>query len=494
MIIPPLTIRLDGARLDARVLALRVAGQLSQPAQAEVTLDADASWAFGARLQIEVGDDELFDGEVTAVELVRGPGSERALLLRGYDKLHQLRKRQLPRVFTHVTIADLARELTADLGITVQCPDPGSSIERLVQHRQSDWELLSQTAARCGRYLVLDGDTLVIDGLRPRGAAVELKVGDSLWQCRVEANVDRAVREVSSIGWHPRLGEVTTGRAADRGFKPGGKLDPGAGGTRTLLDQSVDLQTEAAQAALDRSAARVVCLSGTARGDVALRPGRTVAVTGLDDAIDGAYPICSAVHTVTAEGYRTVFGTEPPAPAALPTGASVTLGKVTSVNDPDAKGRVQVSLLAYGDLDIGWLGVLCPGAGPGKGIVALPDPGDLVVIALPHENPAEGIVLGAIYGPETPKDTGVSGGSVQRWTLHSGGGQSIVIDDSEKSIKMANADGSSLELAPGTVRLLAHTDLVIEAPGHSMTIRAASVDFERALLPVPSLDVSAVLP
>jgi phage baseplate assembly protein gpV len=186
---------------------------------------------------------------------------------------------------------------------------------------------------------------------------------------------------------------------------------------------------------------------------------------------------------VSAEGYRTWFSTEPPAVAATPTGASVTLGRVVSVEDPRAVGRVQVSLPAYGEVDLGWLSVLCPGAGPGKGIVALPDVGDLVVVALPHENPAEGIVLGAIYGPASPTDSGVEGAAVKRWTLHSSAGQSIVIDDEHKLLRLSNADGSRLELAPDLVTLCAHTDMVIEAPGHHLTIRSAAVDFEHALLP-----------
>lgn len=486
MIIPPLGVRLDGVPVPGRVLSARVSHRISLPSQAELTLDTAAGWRFGARLQLDVAGEPLFDGEVGSVELVRGPGAETGWTVLAHDVLHRLRARQRPRVFTGVTLADLARELTADLGLTVRCPDPGPPLERVVQHRATDWELLSRAAARLGRYLVLDGDTLVVETLRPRGAAVALKFGDTLWQCRVEGHADRAVAEVATHGWHPSRGEFTSERAATPGYRPGPRTAvPGLGGGsgRTLIDQPADHQAEAAQAALDRSAARVLCVSGVARGDAALRPGRAVELAGLDETVDGVYPICSAVHTVDADGYRTVFGTEAPEGPAQPTGASVALGRVTEVGDPDGRGRVRVVLPGHGDADLGWVGVLCPGAGPGKGIVALPDPGDLVVLALPHENPAEAIVLGAVYGPLSPPDGGVRGGSVTRWTLHSGAGQSIVIDDADKSITLANADGSSLELAPGKVRLLARTDLVIEAPGHNLAIRAASVDFERALIP-----------
>ena len=482
MIIPEVTVRLNGRPVDARVLALRVAARISAPAQAEVTLAGQANgWPIGSRMDLAIDDEPLFDGEVTAVEVLRGPGSESAWVLRGYDLLHRLRKRQQPRVFENVTVADLARALVAGDGITVECDDPGSPIPRLVQHSQSDWELLSHHASRRGLYLVLDGETLYLSRLRPRGEPVELKLGDSLWQARIEANVDRSVSTVTAIGWHPEQAEVRLESATAPQADP--MLEVSVDATRTLVDQPLAHLAEAAQAALDLSAAGTVHIDGTARGDTRLRPGRALAPRGVDEAVTGTYPLCSTIHTVSAEGYQTWFSTKPPAATVTPTGASVTLGRVVSVADPRAAGRVQVCLPAYGEVDLGWLSVLCPGAGPGKGIVALPDTGDLVVVALPHENPAEGIVLGSLYGPASPPDSGVQGTAVKRWTLHSGAGQTIVIDDEQKLLRLSNADGSHLELAPDLVTLSARTDLVIEAPGHHLTIRAAAVDFEHALLP-----------
>ncbi|GAA2358917.1 hypothetical protein Cme02nite_35200 [Catellatospora methionotrophica] len=485
MIIPVVSVRLDGVTVPGRVLSVRVTQRIGLPAQAELTVDTAAGWPFGGRLSLEVDGEELFEGEVATVELVRGPGSETGWTVVAHDLLHRLRARQRPRVFTGVTLADLARELTAGLGLTVRCPDPGPPLERVLQHRATDWDLLARTAARLGRYPVLEGRTLTLEALRPRGAAVALKFGDTLWQCRIEGHADRAVGGVATFGWHPG-GEFTTGRVAAPAYRPGpADFLPGLAGDgdRALIDQPAGHQAEAAQAALDRAAARVLCVSGTAQGDPALRPGRAVEIAGVDDAVDGTYPVCTAVHTIDATGYRTAFGTEAPEGPALSGAAAVALGRVTEVDDPDGRGRVRVVLPGHGDLDLGWLPVLCPGAGPGKGIVALPDPDDLVVLALPHEDPAEAIVLGAVFGAQSPPDSGVSGGRVRRWSLHSPGGQQVIVDDTDKSIKLANADGSTLELAPGKVRLLARTDLVIEAPGHRMTIRAANVDFERSLVP-----------
>ena len=125
-----------------------------------------------------------------------------------------------------------------------------------------------------------------------------------------------------------------------------------------------------------------------------------------------------------------------------------------------------MALPAYGDLDAGWLAVLCPGAGRGKGIVALPDLGDTVLVALPGGEPASGMVLGSLFGAVEPHDAGIDGGAARRWTLRTAGGQSIVVDDAAHRCGWPPT-GSFLELAPGAVRLHAATDLVVSAPGRA---------------------------
>ncbi|WP_238434102.1 phage baseplate assembly protein V, partial [Micromonospora tarensis] len=162
---------------------------------------------------------------------------------------------------------------------------------------------------------------------------------------------------------------------------------------------------------------------GVAEGDPALRPGRRIDLGGVPDPVSGAYVLTEVVHTVDGNGHLTHFSTVPPRTAAPPTGGVVvTLGTVTDVADPDGLGRVRLTLPAYGDLDAGWLAVLCPGAGRGKGLVALPDPDDTVLVVLPGGEPAAGIVLGSLFGAVEPYDAGIDDGKARRWTMRTAGG------------------------------------------------------------------------
>jgi phage baseplate assembly protein gpV len=257
-------------------------------------------------------------------------------------------------------------------------------------------------------------------------------------------------------------------------------LDVGGSGEAFVVDQpgrSDDELSAIAQADLDSRTGRAVTISGVATGNAGLRAGGRVEVSGLAPPVQGTYVLCEVVHTVDAAGYLSSFSTEPPVVRPQPPGASVTLGRVTGVDDPDGCGRVQVSLPAHGDVDAGWLAVLCPGAGSGKGFVALPDVDDLVLVLLPHGVPMAGIVLGSLYGTVEPPDSGVVDGKVKRWSLHTAQGQSIVVDNAEKRIRLENDVGSYVELGQDLLRLHAATDLIVEAPGRAVTIRGKSVDF-----------------
>ncbi|MGN9917409.1 phage baseplate assembly protein V [Micromonospora palomenae] len=496
------TVLLDGVPLDGRRLrSVRIAGRLDQPTQCEIgyaagpgatALDLGPAPAVptGATLDVRLDDDRLFSGEVTCVEVEYAADGVALVRLRGYQPLHRLRKRQQLRVFESLTAADLARDLCAEVGLDVDAEEDGPRLERVLQHRHSDLDLLLEVAGRAGLHLADDEDRLRLVTLDGHSEPVTLTLGHTLHSLRIAANLDRAAGQSAALGWHPQRAEPISQRADAARTGRRIPLDPdpaavGADGVRTAVDQpgrSDDELAAIAQAGLDARVAALVTAEGVAEGDPALRPGRRVELAGVADPVAGVYVLTEVVHTIDANGHLTRFSTAPPpAPAPAPVaGAVVTLGTVTDVDDPDRLGRVRLTLPAYGDLDAGWLAVLCPGAGAGKGIVALPDPEDTVLVALPGGEPAAGIVLGSLFGAVEPYDAGIADGRSGRWSVRTGSGQTIVVDDAARSLKLATDAGSFLELTPELTTLHAATDLVLSAPGRAMVVRARSVDFLHA--------------
>ncbi|MER7335914.1 MULTISPECIES: contractile injection system protein, VgrG/Pvc8 family [unclassified Micromonospora] len=498
-----LAVLLDGVPLPdgaaRRLVSARVAARLDRPTQCEVALTTAPGAAAltppvrtGASLELRLDGhpDALFAGEVTCVEVEYAADGAALLRVRAYDALHRLRRRQRLRVFEAVTAADLARELCRDVGLTVHAEADGPRLERLSQHRHSDLELLREVTGRAGLHMVADGDRLRLLTLEGHGEPVGLELGRGLHSLRLSTNLDTAGGESSALGWHPQRAEpisqqVATARSGRRIAADPDPADVGADGVRTAVDQpgrGDDELAALAQARLDARVAALVTAEGVAEADPALRPGRRIALTGVPAAVAGTYVLTEVVHTVDAAGQLTRFSTAPPPapPAGPPAPAVVTLGRVTDVADPEGLGRARVELPAYGGLDAGWLAVLCPGAGPGKGLVALPDPEDSVLVVLPGGEPASGIVLGALFGAAGAYDAGIDDGRARRWSLRTAGGQSIVVDDVARSLRLGTEGGSWLELTPELTTLHAATDLVLSAPGRAMVVRARSVDFLHA--------------
>jgi phage protein D/phage baseplate assembly protein gpV len=499
--VPQILVQLDGspfATEDRESLEqVRIQQRLSLPALCELTfmnpkgaLAEAASPVVGLSLNValEGSPRPLFSGDVTAIEYHYQPSHELEVRIRAYDVLHRLRKQQPVRAHVEVKLADLARELAAEAGLTVESAGSGPLWRRLIQHRQSDLGLLTELAQRCGYYLTLREDVLHLITLEGIGEDVPLKLGETLLEARVEVNADSLCRSISTSAWDPWRVEShqarTTASRSGRDVKIRVSSSSFGDGERTLTNETAqdDTQAEAlAQAELDARVARLVTISGVAEGDARLQPGARVEIEGLALDLAGTYVLTAVTHTVDRDkGFVSEIASVPPPLPQKPTAASATLGIVTRINDPENLGRVQVALPAYNNVETDWMNVLATGAGSKKGLVALPDVGDQVLVLFFGEDPAAGIVLGGLYGTHVPPDWGIEGGAVRGYTFLTPGGQKVWLDDTRKRLHLENSDGSYIELAPEKVRLHSETDLEVEAPGHSVVFRGSTVDFQKA--------------
>jgi phage protein D/phage baseplate assembly protein gpV len=496
--LPQILVEVDGSQLEEAAInelaAVRVRHRLAAPAQCELTFHGPVETYLpraGNELRVAVAghDTRLFEGQVTAVEHVFGPDRDYSLVIRAYDALHRLRKRQRARALVQTTVAGLASELAHDLGLDSQAAESGPVWQNVVQHNETDLELLVVLAARCGLYPVIRDGVLHLLTLEGDGDSVELTVGEELLEACVELNGEQAARSVSAVGWDPLRAEAHQAEASSprSGRDIGAEVAPtdvGGTGEVALLGEYASDEAHVgalAQAELDARAAGEVTFWGVAEGDPRLRAGTPVELSGLRDELDGRYVVTDVTHTVDGtRGYLTELSTVPPAVRRRRTAAAAALGEVKSVDDPDGRGRVRVSFPAHGDVESDWLGVVVPGAGGDRGIVALPDVGDRVLVAFAHEDPATGVVVGGLYGAGGPPDPGVADAAVRRFSMRTSGGQHITLDDEHQTLRLEDVTGSSIELSPERVTVHAAVDLTIEAPGRSIVVRAKSVDFEQA--------------
>jgi phage protein D len=501
--LPNLIVDTDGLPLlPAEMNALqsvRVQQRLSQPTLCELVFTDPPGYPLslnrlspGAELRLTILGSlfiPLFVGEVTAVEYIYEPNHAKALRVRGYDLLHRLRKRQTVRAFENINLKELAERLVGDLGLRVGADEPGISRKRIIQHRQSDFELLVEEAERNGLYFSVRDNTLHFFSLEGTGNLLDfslLTLGENLLEAKFEINSDQVTNKVTVTGWNPfdvemhtaQVSEARSGRVALAGVA---EERVGANEGRVLSDTAA-FDTEQvralAQAELDRRKASELTFQGVANGSPRLRPGSTATVKGVALQVTGNYILSGATHIINHQwGYVTELSSVLPVAREKTNGALTTFGVVTQVGN---NGQVKVRLPTYNEVETEWMGVLVPGAGNGKGLIALPDVDDFVLVLLINSDPANGLVLGGLYGKSGTNDSGIENERVKRYTFVTAGGQRIRFDDVHKTIRIENSDESYLELSPDKVKLHARRDLDLEAPGQTVTIRGKKINFTQA--------------
>jgi phage baseplate assembly protein V len=373
---------------------------------------------------------------------------------------------------------DLAGQLASELGLSFQSAEHAPARALIVQHDQNDFDLLVDLARDAGLYLHLEAGELRLISLAGAGDAITLKMRHQIIEARASAGADSLRPWTGTQSWDPSRAVAANARAGlarqdAEELRDGGLTAfPDLGG-RTLFNRLAADASEAeslAQADLDRAVARAVLLEATVEGDVRLRPGRRVDIEGIGDLVDGRCVVTRALHRFDeARGYVVEISTEP----------AFTLGKVTDADDPDGLARVRVKLPVVGDLETGWMAVLLLGAGADKGVAILPEPDDDVLVLFPDGDPARGVVLGGLYGERiAPGRPGARAAGARAFTVRTPGGQALTLDSVEAMARLQTRAGGLMEFSAGGSHLRASGDLLIEAPGRKLTIRAASVAFE----------------
>lgn len=500
--LPEIVIERDGIPLPGEAtIALGevyVHQTLSQPSVCELAfrdppgpLVVEAALRPGAMIRVLVRGQRipLFKGQVTALEYRYEPSGGREVRVRAYDLLHRLRKNGAVRAHVQVTLDDLAREFAAPHGLRLQSHENAPLMQYAIQHRQNDLEFLQELAERNGLYFSVREDSLHVFSLAGiDGEALTLRLGESLLEADIEINADSVVGEVAASGWDTarieayseRVSSARTGRSVHAAVAAG---DVGGNSAWSLVDLGVEdaVQVEAlAQSELDHRVARAVVFSGTGQGDTRLRPGVSVEIADVERSVAGRYVLTTATHRINEDvGYITEVTSAPPPRRERPRGTIAAPAIVTQIDDPEGLGRVRVSLPSFENVNTDWINVVSVGAGAGKGLMIQPDVNDGVLVLLAHEDPAQAVVVGGLYGIGGMPDTGIVDGAVRRYTLLTPGNQRVTLDDNGQVIRLENSDGSFVEMSPQKVRVHAERDLEIEAPGKAIVIRGNTIDFER---------------
>jgi phage protein D len=326
--------------LDARILSLRVEQSTGDLAYCELryalagTLPGDLiadvsefSNQFGIEMTMPGGDQPIFSGRVTSLQMSYPADQPPFMTLILEDRLRELRMTRRTRVFNEVSDTDVI-ELTANqhgLPITLQISGDSPIREVTVQANETDLEFLRERARRIGAELWIEDATLVVRSRESWDTAspLVLSYGERLKHFTVLADLTDQRTALHVTGWD--VGEKSMiGSTAEAASNTTG-LNHGLSGS-ALLNQVMGSRqqrivhtnpltmTEAgviARARFEQTARRFVTGHGAAEGSPAIRVGRVLELKGLGKLFDGQYYCVKVRHLFDLqEGYRTEFAVE----------------------------------------------------------------------------------------------------------------------------------------------------------------------------------------
>jgi uncharacterized protein involved in type VI secretion and phage assembly len=172
---------------------------------------------------------------------------------------------------------------------------------------------------------------------------------------------------------------------------------------------------------------------------------------------------------------------------------------VSDNQDPDGQGRVKVRLPWApdgSDQFDSWARLATTMAGAGRGTWLVPDVDDEVLVGFGDGNPDHPYVVGALWnGKDDPPQSMDADNNVKAivsrrdiritfddtsgavtLTLSTPGGRKLTMTDSGSSLKVEDANGNSVELAPAGVTITAASKLSISAPTIQIDAGSATVN------------------
>jgi phage protein D len=284
---------------------------------------------FGRTIGVAVGPDatlrKVFEGAISAVELVLADAEPPMVVVLAEDALMELRMTRRSRTWTEVTDADLAAGIAREHGLQADIATSGPRYDVVQQFNQSDLTFLRDRARVLQAELWCTGRTLHLRDRSSRpGTQVELTRGSQLLAARFSADLSAQRSEVIVTGYDAALRAGVTERAA--GDVVTAEAGPGRSGSAVITStmgaaasirvRDVALNAEEARAwaraEMLRRGRRFVTVAGVTNGTPDLVVGSRLVLRAVGDPFEGdGYYVTSIRHRFDlVRGLRTEFTAE----------------------------------------------------------------------------------------------------------------------------------------------------------------------------------------
>lgn len=428
-----------GAAATGRVVAFRLDEELSiipcLDIIEEIPIPSYAAIRPGTPLKLSYQDASgraFFHGEVAEASLVGSDGEHVLVHIRGFDKMHRLTRGRKSRTFLEQKGSDVVSRVLTDSGVgpaefEMVLEEEHPTREQVVQYNETDFDFVTRLLAEEGIYFVVlhsDGGAMIRfgDGVQGRvppsgdalpypGLGVDPPAGSPLRAS--------ALRRTLATGpTRATVGDYDALRALPVFASAG---DPGA--ESEDFDFGVDLTdpadlANAARRQLELLQSSYDALEG-ASNSAQLRPGKLIAISGVERSFNGKYLVTGVTHRYFADAgggfYGNIFRCIPesaryrpprraPKPGLAGVQSAVVTGPPGQTIYTDAYGRVKVRFHwdragANDESSSAWVRVSQNRvAGPQS--YFLPEVGDEVLVGFEHGDIDRPVIIGSLWNGE----------------------------------------------------------------------------------------------
>jgi Rhs element Vgr protein len=440
------------------------------------------------------------------------------------DRAVALTRPRRSAVHVDASDAEVIGKLATAAGLTEAAAEPTKPKHpQLVQYQVSDWDFMLARAEANGLVFAVTDGAYTLARLAPSAPTRRsFELGkDELFDIDLAADGLHQPSGVQGLGWDVAAKAATAAVTAAAVRSPIGNLDgarvaSALGFATTTLNHPAAVDPDELKAWVDgrlaRSRMAMVCGRLATRGFAEIALLDVVELIGVGARFTGKTVVTGIRHRVTMGGWQTDlqlgFSPDPaaqrahvidaPAAGLLPAVTGLQVGVVAAFEaDPLGLQRVKV-LLPGIDAAVGavWARLATPDAGPGRGYLFRPYPGDEVVVGFFNSDPRQPVILGAMFGKvnKPPPDLaepeaenplkgifskkGVSIGIVDDDKpgvfIETPAKNKIVFDDAGEMVQVSDQAGNTITLDKHGITLTSAKDVLIE--GANITIKGSKVD------------------
>ena len=439
-----------------------------------------------------------FTGFILKVELLTEVWASYGARLIAVSSSYKLDLAARKEYYAEHTLAAVAAKACGYAGLAAQVQAPAQKPLNYVQYGETDFAFLHRIVDDYGCWMRPSASGLEIFNAFQTGGTVgwrgkdDKDGADGLIGFKVRSRLSPASYSGSHYDHHAMASETYEAVAKPAEFYPSvastvgavqsvsasalpSGFEPQRARAMTLDEYRQQLSAEA-----ERSMGASVTGTGESRSQL-LKAGDTIEIEGALEP-GGVYGLTRVEHQWRPEGYWNTFECTPwkqyrnPQPPAQRDWQGVVAARVEH-NDPKKMGRLRVQFFWQGDGATHWVRMISPHAGPGRGLMFMPEVGDEVAVAFEDGDPERPIILGSLWNGVQQAPRGEFFGSdipvndIKRIVTKSGNRLQMVDTPGRETIVVATPNHTSMAMteksdATGRQQVALHSDgdIVLSAP------------------------------